>query len=282
MDISWSTVFSSIGASVGACAFLGWLCREWISARLHKSIQHEYDKKFADYEAKVQHEYDKKFADYEAKVQHKYDKKFADYETKVHHMYDERLEDFKSRIQFEYNLKLESSKMDFQKVLDEHQTQFKYWFDEKTKAIKELHTNAGDLFYSLCYLHTIESNPSQQWGDSNREEIEKELKQHVYLNMQKTINEWINLRLFLDDNEDKVFKEFSDITQMWFRVLLNPDSEQRIKYIEDNQLIMLKDIESVLNKLRTCFQASLKNDISIFQRQNDDALKVSKSHNEVK
>ena len=237
MDISWSTFFSSIGASVGACGTLVWLCREWISVRLQKSIQHEYDVK---------------------------------------------LEDFKSRIHYEYDLKLESSKTDFQKVLDEHQTRFKYWHDEKAKAIKELHSNAGDLFYSLCYLHGAESTPQHQWVNNDKEEVENELKKQVFLNMQKTINEWIKLRLFLNDEEDSVFKVFNDKTQMWFKVLLNPDSEQRIKYIEDNQAIMLKDIEDVLNKLRTCFQASLKNDISIFQEQNDDALKVPNSLNEDK
>ena len=40
---SVGTVISSIVASSGVVGILGWLSREWISARLKKSIQHEYD-----------------------------------------------------------------------------------------------------------------------------------------------------------------------------------------------------------------------------------------------
>ena len=163
----------------------------------------------------------------------------------------------------------------YNKKLAEHQIQFKYWYDEKAKAIKELHSNAGELFYSLCTLHVIESKGPQQWDSNKREEAENELKKQICLKMQTTINEWIKLRLFLNDNEDSVFKEFNNITQMWFEVLNAPDSEQRIKYIENNQVAILTDIESVLNKLRTIFQASLKNETLVFQKQKNGNTKES-------
>ena len=108
-------------------------------------------------------------------------------------------------IQHIYDRKLEEHKAEVQKKIDEHQIQFKYWYDEKAKAIKELHSNAGELFYSLCTLHVIESKGPQQWDSNKREEAENELKKQICLKMQTTINEWIKLRLFLNDNEDSVF-----------------------------------------------------------------------------
>lgn len=227
MSDFWKTVLSSIGLSLGTSGLLVWLCREWISARLHKSIQHEYDKRFADYEKRVQHEY------------------------------DVQLEGFKSRIHYEYDLKLESSKTDFQRVLDEHQTQFKYWFDEKTKAIKELYANAGNLYCSLSYLHVAESNSPKQWSVNDQEKIEDELKKQVAFFFEKVINDWLKLRIFLSDDEDKLYYEFNGKTKMWFNVLLNPDTDQRNKYIEDNQKAILSDIDGVMDKLRTSFREAL-------------------------
>lgn len=52
--MDWITIVSSVGASTVVCAFVGWLCREWISARLRKSIQHEYDVKLEGFKAGYQ------------------------------------------------------------------------------------------------------------------------------------------------------------------------------------------------------------------------------------
>lgn len=52
--IDWVTVSSSIATSTIVCSVLVWFCREWISARLKKSIQHEYDTKLEGYKAGYQ------------------------------------------------------------------------------------------------------------------------------------------------------------------------------------------------------------------------------------
>lgn len=52
--IDWGTLLSSVGTSTVACGVLGWLCREWISARLRKSIQYEYDVKLEGFKAGYQ------------------------------------------------------------------------------------------------------------------------------------------------------------------------------------------------------------------------------------
>ena len=52
--VDWGTVLSSVIVSAIGCSALYWLCREWISARLRKSIQHEYDVKLEGFKAGYQ------------------------------------------------------------------------------------------------------------------------------------------------------------------------------------------------------------------------------------
>ncbi len=59
MNSLW-TIVSSAGVSVVLSGTLVWLCREWISVRLKKSIQHEYDVKLEGYKAGYQQILDEK------------------------------------------------------------------------------------------------------------------------------------------------------------------------------------------------------------------------------
>ena len=54
MNNFWSTLGISVTGSVLLSGLLVWLCREWISARLRKSIQHEYDVKLEGFKAGYQ------------------------------------------------------------------------------------------------------------------------------------------------------------------------------------------------------------------------------------
>lgn len=54
MNNFWTTLGISVTGSVLLSGILVWLCREWISARLRKSIQHEYDVKLEGFKAGYQ------------------------------------------------------------------------------------------------------------------------------------------------------------------------------------------------------------------------------------
>ena len=54
MNNFWSTFGISVTGSVLFSGILVWLCQEWISARLKKSIQHEYDVKLEGFKAGYQ------------------------------------------------------------------------------------------------------------------------------------------------------------------------------------------------------------------------------------
>ena len=50
----WTTVLSSIGGSVGLTVLVGFLLRDWISTRIHKSIEHEYSVKEVKLKAELE------------------------------------------------------------------------------------------------------------------------------------------------------------------------------------------------------------------------------------
>ena len=208
MSTGW-TIIGSVGTSLLASGGLVWLCREWISARLTKSIQHEYDIK---------------------------------------------LEDFKNRIHYEYELKLESSKTDFQTILNERQTRFKYWHDEKAKAIKELYEDACKLYFSLLSLHVF----NRMHKDKDLEESQKnewnEMRNTISTQKLNVANNWYLFRLFLNDEEDDAFNEFGKATNEWSKML---DKKYDQKEVLDKGEEYNDSIKDLLGNLRTVFREAL-------------------------
>ena len=201
MNSIW-TIIGSVGTSLIASGGLVWLCREWISARLTKSIQHEYDIK---------------------------------------------LEDFKNRIHFEYELKLESNKKDLQRVLDEYQIRFKYWYDEKSKAEKILYSSLSEMYYSYVkFVHEDTvflkySNPSE------RVRLAQEMIDYLQGIMEKCFSNWLKQRLYLDDEEDAIINKL---------FLINSEIEAVcIDYIHKNNLEQLKSsIKEILIRMSDCLK----------------------------
>lgn len=201
MSTVW-TIIGSVGTSLLASGGLVWLCREWISARLTKSIQHEYDIK---------------------------------------------LEDFKNRIHFEYELKLESNKKDLQRVLDEYQIRFKYWYDEKSKAEKILYSSLSEMYYSYVkFVHEDTvflkySNPSE------RVRLAQEMIDYLQGITEKCFSNWLKQRLYLDDEEDAIINKL---------FLINSEIEAVcIDYIHKNNLEQLKSsIKEILIRMSDCLK----------------------------
>ena len=216
MNTLWTvicSVVSSVLASVSLCGILGWLCREWISARLRASIQHEYDIK---------------------------------------------LEDFKSRIHYEYELKLESSKTDFQKILNEHQTRFNYWHAEKAKTIKVVYSYLSFLYYNLNMLLSVEIDPIWNANIVIKKQRETDLKQAILKKMADSIQEWLMFRLYLGDKEDALFAVFQNNVDKLYDICNESNeytfSEEKRRDID----MLLRNLEAILNHLRKVFQDILQ------------------------
>lgn len=212
MNEFWKTVFSSIGLSVGTCAFLGWLCREWISARLHKSIQHEYDLK---------------------------------------------LEEFKSKTHYEYELKLESSKIDFQNRLNERQTCFNHWYEEKAIAIKEFYTSLSKLFSEFYECHTIEE--AYTAGCDMPPEINLKDKEDLIYKLENDLfKDWLRLRLFWEDEDDSFVDVFFKKANSFVKTIVSKEEEMYSQQEKEQNDMLLKDMTQIMEMLRKQFRASLK------------------------
>lgn len=68
------TVLASAGASAVLSGLGVWLAREWISERLRRSIQHEYDQKLASLNAQLRAETDKQTALFKASIEREADR----------------------------------------------------------------------------------------------------------------------------------------------------------------------------------------------------------------
>ena len=246
MNEFWKTVLSSIGLSVGTCTFLGWLCREWISARLTKSIQHEYDKKLEEFK------------------------------TKTNYDYELKLEEFKTKTHYEYELKLESSKRDFQNLLDERQTRFKYWHDMKARAIKELYTDACDLYFSLVSFYLFDRRNKKMPLDEERSKKRNEMKDKISSSVLSVAQKWYGLRIFLDNEEDKAFKSFGLTANNWSKLLSDKHTEE----LFEKESKLHREIKDAITKLRESFHEALCVETMDSQKQKDCVQKDPIDQNE--
>ena len=198
MNNFWSTLGISVTGSVLLSGILVWLCREWISARLRKSIQHEYD------------------------------------------------------------VKLEGFKAGYQKFLAENEIRFSWWHEEKAKAIKEIYNDLAAVHYDLTFLLALENDPNWQVDlvlkANVREQIGARYTNSIDLRHQK----WMRLRLFIEDSEDNVMKEFAlktaQIQNIYYHCILT----NNIPVLQKDGPTVLKELESIMEKLRHRFQDILQ------------------------
>ena len=211
MSSVW-TIIGSVGTSLLASGGLVWLCREWISARLQKSIQHEYDLK---------------------------------------------LEEFKSKTHYEYELKLESSKIDFQNKLNEQQTCFNHWYEEKAIAIKEFYTSLSKLFGEFYECHTIEE--AYTAGCVMPPEINLKNKEDLIYKLENDLfKDWLRLRLFWEDEDDSIVESFFRKANSFVKTIVSKEEEMYSQQEKEQNDMLIKEMTQIMELLRKQFRASLK------------------------
>ena len=195
---TWITILSSVGASTIVCAFLMWLCREWISARLKKSIQHEYD------------------------------------------------------------IKLEGYKAGYTRFLTENEIRFSRWHEEKLKAIKEVYGNLSSASYYLAFLLSVESDPRWQTDQNQKLQARKTLADKYVAACEPCLHQWLNNRLFIEDEEDKIIGEFilktDSVVNLYKSCITNND----VAILQKDGPEILKELDMIMNRLRHKLQDILQ------------------------
>ena len=170
--------------------------------------------------------------------------------------YNKKLEEEKALIKQDCDIRLERYRVEFNQMLSEHQTRFDCWHHEKAKAIKDLYTNACDLYYALFFLQAFE----KVYGNRIAEESVKERKRRrneISSLRLKVRKDWYYLRLFLDDEEDNAFVEYEKEIDSWSVILFDNNEQNRAKEIKENGDAFINNMKQVLGKLRSVFREAL-------------------------
>ena len=177
--------------------------------------------------------------------------------SRLQHKRNKELEEEKALIQHDCDIRLERYRLEFNQLLSEHQTQFKYWYDEKAKAIKGLYFSIQELFYSLTeFLFTF--NEFKKHGlDQEREAILKAKYSLFESAHDKAHIEWLKNKLFLDEKEDVVidcfFNGCAQFVQNYINYLNNHEEDAFV----EKGFNVLEKTKTVLPRLRKAFREAL-------------------------
>ena len=159
-------------------------------------------------------------------------------------------------IQGEYDAKLALLKAELQRMSDEHQTQFKYWYSEQAAAIKETFEDICDLYSYLKYLQAVETAPT--WKQNKDQETARALlKEKLIACMDETARKWLKMRLFLDDKDDVKVGEFHLKTDSLLLSLFDTENVLGMENVKDNSNNIIHELETIMETLRTSFRDTL-------------------------
>ena len=160
-------------------------------------------------------------------------------------------------LQHIYNKKLEQHKEQVQKKIDEHQIQFKYWHEEKSKAIKEFYYSAVLLYQEMKDYHIISKRFATNMTVGIQSDLEERMNRILQSNNASYRN-WTCLRLFLKNEELLVSDSFFSKGHSIFKSLSSQYKQK--DYTIDSQKIEreLDEILTLIEELRKKLQDILK------------------------
>lgn len=177
--------------------------------------------------------------------------------AKTNHKYNKDLEEEKALIQHDCDIRLERYRLEFNQLLSEHQTRFKYWHDEKAKAIKELYVDACELYNSLYYLQLFKKLYGKLSLEEKRKRGLDERINKILIQRVEVEKKWYKLRLFLNNEEDNAFSDFKDKVKDWHNVLAERDDQKNVKEIYEKGEECISDMKEVMENLRLIFRMAL-------------------------
>lgn len=158
-------------------------------------------------------------------------------------------------LQHIYNKKLEQHKEQVQKKIDEHQIQFKYWHEEKSKAIKEFYYSAVLLYQEMRDYQIISKKFAINMTVGIQMDLEERMNRILQSNNTSYRN-WTCLRLFLKNDEllisDSFFSKahsiFKSLSSQYKQKDYTIDSEKIEREI-DELLILIEDLRKKLQDI---------------------------------
>jgi len=177
-------------------------------------------------------------------------------EADVQSKYDESLEKLKAQNQQE----LEGYKAGYQKVLDENQIRFAWYYSEKAKVIKELHTWLCKLNISLDYFTAIYMSEVSKFkedgsiDEATLEKLDKQRLERIKEAGTKFESFFTLNAIFFEPAMLKRVQELSKVVQdIAVRRIVVMSEDDILKVRQDFE----KEFEPIVEELRSKFRAVL-------------------------
>lgn len=160
-------------------------------------------------------------------------------------------------IQCTFDKKLANQKRDIQKMLDEHQIQFKYWHEEKAKAIKDFYSLMSDIYYEMRCFYNLDEKPLNERNDKTKLKLLEQIQ--VIAQLDKSLCKSRSLLfLFLEEDDDSIINKFIDDEKAFTidaiaQVGTNCTTDKRIQ-----NAALLNNMRKIMKEIRTLFQTALK------------------------
>ena len=156
-------------------------------------------------------------------------------------------------IQHVYDKKLEEHKAEVQKKIDEHQTKFNWWYEEKAKAVKEFYYSAVMWYQEMRDFRSIAKGFATNIPLEIQNDLAKRLSQIIQMDNSSYKN-WTFLRLYLKKEELLITDRFFSKGHSIFKDI--GDQVQKMDFLSEGDKIdhdlteMLFLVEEIREKLQ--------------------------------
>lgn len=157
-----------------------------------------------------------------------------------------------------YDKKLVNHKAQVQKMIDEHQIQFKNWHEEKSDAIKSLYGSMTELYYTYVKFAFEDPVFFRNSSISNRTKIVQERAFYLHAESDKFFKEWTKQRLFIEKDEDDLIRKFFHNTSEIDGLCIDYINDDDLDALEQNIRVVLEKMSDILRVLRKRFQDILQ------------------------
>ncbi len=159
-----------------------------------------------------------------------------------------------------FDKKLVDQKKDIQKMLNEHQIQYKYWHEEKAKAIRNFYGIIVEMCYELREYKKWVDTPIEENDEFYQKFLKGKIKEKTTIvsDLSKTLfTNWLKLRLFLDKEEDMLIDKFISREHSVIETIILNKNGIDLQQEQEKATIFLNEMVVIMNDLKKQFKKAL-------------------------
>lgn len=159
----------------------------------------------------------------------------------IQHKNDKRLAYYKSEIQL---------------ILDEHQTRFSWWYQEKAKVIKDFYYSTVILYREMRDFNVIAKN-TKEITDRTKKDLEEKIN-HIIQQNTSSYRYWKSLQLFLKEEELSLADVFFTKSVSVFEGFVSQITHNNLSLDREKIDREIEEMSTIIDSLRKKLQDILK------------------------